>query len=785
MESIFLHRRGDIPVPLFIAASESTAGEYRRPRSLSCCAVSPAVETQIRSVLGFCLLLALGVFWLGSVPAWASEQAPASATVVIGQSTPQLEQFAARELCGYLEKLFGLKVAPVQQGSVSSRIAFLVGSPATNSAIPTTAFPEVSDQGIVLRTVTAGGHTALIVGGGSPRATLWAVYELAERWGVRYLVRGDVLPEKKELDLPELDVVMEPILRVRAHPTIQDFASSGESWAAADFFRLIDQLAKLKFSRINVYPYGWQPYLHYELKGIQRKSAWLWYDYHYPITPDMPGRELFGDATEFWNPDLPLNADYESFIEAGLKLGRALVLHAKSRGMEVAVSAPTTDFTPEFAPLLKGAERSGIRSGLTIVPGAETPLDDPQLAALALTTLKATIDTYPEADYVTVWMPEVRQWTGEYERAWKALDARHGISRIRSLEQIFAAASQRRGSEVGRERVMNEIKGDIASLYFYERLLKDSQVLETTRRPDMKFMYWGVSEELFPIVDRILPAGWEIGVMPSNQPVRLLRRIEVLKELPAQNPGVLDLTIDDDNLGMVPQLTPKWLSRIVQVLKRNRWAGFTARERFPFDHDWPLAYLSRAAWHEDVTPDEVARDQLGAVCGSGCAEEMLDAFQEIEWVTTLLADANRNFSKERPGTLMKYWRPGPVPTYLAAVRSGYERARSAVRRAQSKSTPAGTSYLDFWQGRLEFAVGFTDTVQNVHQAGAAEMVNDYSTSLKHAQEGLESLRRGLEAYASVADSPTDRGAIAMLGEFAYRPLRAKIAELTRLVQDGQ
>ena len=65
------------------------------------------------------------------------------------------------------------------------------------------------------------------------------------------------------------------------------------------------------------------------------------------------------------------------------------------------------------------------------------------------------------------------------------------------------------------------------------------------------------------------------------------------------------------------------------------------------------------------------------------------------------------------------------------------------------------------------------------------MVNDYSRALKHAQEGLGSLRRGLEAYARIARSQTDRGAIAMLGEFAYRPLKAKIAELTRLVEDGQ
>src|SRR6185436_14505610 len=234
----------------------------------------------------------------------------------------------------------------------------------------------------------------LIVGGGSPRATLWAVYELAERWGVRYLVTGDVLPGVKvPFKLPDLNVVMEPLLRVRAHPTIQDFASSGESWGIADFRPLIDQLAKLKFTRMNVYPYGWQPFLHYELNGVKRKSAWLWYDYHYPITPDMPGRQLFGNATEFWNPDLPLKGSYEESVQAGQKLVRALIDHAKQRGMNVAIGAPTTDFTPEFAPILKGAERNNLRTKLTIVPGAKTPVDDPQLEELALATLRATVTT--------------------------------------------------------------------------------------------------------------------------------------------------------------------------------------------------------------------------------------------------------------------------------------------------------------------------------------------------------------------------------------------------------
>ena len=35
----------------------------------------------------------------------------------------------------------------------------------------------------------------MILAGGSPVATMWAGYELVERYGVRYLLGGDVYPE--------------------------------------------------------------------------------------------------------------------------------------------------------------------------------------------------------------------------------------------------------------------------------------------------------------------------------------------------------------------------------------------------------------------------------------------------------------------------------------------------------------------------------------------------------------------------------------------------------------
>lgn len=731
----------------------------------------------------------IAAFWVWTSQASATPQTESQVNVIVGRAAPELERFAASELCSYLERLFGIRTQPVA-GAPTSPLLFLVGGSETNDAIKQATLgkplPKVTGQGIVLQRARLGKSQALIVSGGSPRAVLWAVYELAERWGVRFLIDRDILPATPQtFKLPDLSVVMEPLLRVRAHPTIQDFASSGESWGIAHFRPLIDQLAKLKFTRMNIYPYGWQPFLHYEVGGIRRKSAWLWYDYHYPMTPDMPGRQLFGSATEFWNPDLPLKGSYEELVAAGQRLVRVLIDHARQRGMNVAIGAPTTDFTPEFAPILKGSERNNLRTKLTIVPGAATPVDDPQLEELALATLRATVNTYPGAEYVTVWMPEVRQWTGEYERAWRALDAKYGIGKIRSLEDVMSIAAKRKGSEVPLPRLLNEVKGDITSLYFYDRLLGGSQAAQNFRRPDIKFMYWGVSEELFPIVNRILPRGWEIGVMPANQPSHLLERVEILKDLPVENPGVLDLTLDDDNIGIVPQLTSNSLHQIVQVLKRNGWAGLVARERFPGDHDWPLNYLAKAAWDANATPDAVGLDLLTVICGRECGDAMMTAFHEVESVTTYLGDANMNFSKERRGTLMKYWRPGPVPTYLAAAKNGYRRALAAARRALEKAPPNGRAYVEFWIGRLEFAAGYADTVEGVHLGGAAEMTNDYQGALRHAQAAMSSLRQALEAYARVVRTQTDRGAIAMIGEFGYRRLKAKIADLTELVEDSQ
>ena len=739
------------------------------------------------AAIGLALLLLLGS-WSACRP--AREQVRVS--VVVGSAAPELERFAARELCSYLAKLYGIQAYPERHPSASAQALFLIGNPQTNAAVKKAArqqpFPEVTDQGIVLRRAELAGRPALIVGGGSPKATLWAVYELVERWGVRYLIDRDVLPERRDVfELPDLDVVMEPVFRIRGHPTFQDFAASGEAWGVADFQVLIDQLAKMKFTRMNVYAYGWQPYLHWEHKGIKRQSASLWYGYRYPITPDMWGRERFEDADEFWNPDLPLGGSYEETIAAGERQVHSLIEHAHRRGMDCDLSVPTTDFTPEFAPLLKGAEKSSILTGLTVVPGATTSLDDPQLYELATAVLRHAVDTYPEVDYLTVWMPEFRQWTDEYERAWKVLDEKYGIGQVLSLPDLLSAAANRKGWNRGVERAVNMVKGDIAALYFYDRLLRDPKVLEGTLRPDIPFVYGEPAEELYPILDRILPGGWQISAHPENNPVLLLSRPQVLTALASQQaPGILHMTIDDDVLGLVPQLTPNTLHEIFPLMRRSAWAGFIARERFPGDHDWPLAYMARAAWDAEITPDAVGRDLLTAVCGAACGESLLEAFHQVEaaTLTMVLAPSRSAIAFPVPRMLMKYWTPGPAPDYMGKARREYESALEAARRAREEATPGGRWYPDFWVGRLEFAAGYVEAVETLHDAATAEAAGRFADALEQARKALETLRQATLSYARVARTPTDLGAIAILNEYGHRALKAKMAELSKSLPAG-
>src|SRR5690348_9232245 len=102
--------------------------------------------------------------------------------VITGERAPALEFYAAQELCRYIEPLFGNYAFFSTSVSQMANAIFLIGTPKTNpligEALGRRGFPAVSEQGMVLRTVKFRNRPTIVIGGGSPRATLWAMYEL-------------------------------------------------------------------------------------------------------------------------------------------------------------------------------------------------------------------------------------------------------------------------------------------------------------------------------------------------------------------------------------------------------------------------------------------------------------------------------------------------------------------------------------------------------------------------------------------------------------------------------
>jgi hypothetical protein len=707
--------------------------------------------------------------------------AKVKAAVVVGDNAPELERFAASELCHYLHELFGIEAQPQTKADPHATFTFLIGNNKTNKLVHD--FPSVSEQGIVIKSV---GDSTVIVGGGSPRATMWAVYELAHHWGVRYLLDRDAIPARSEFQAPKISVQSEPIFEVRAHPTIQDFADSGEAWGIADFRILINQLAKLKFNRLNIFAFAWQPYLAYQVDGIKRTTATLWYGYRYPLTPDMPGRSAFpAGATEFWNPDLVPNGQSDAMLKAGENLQQQLLDYGHSRGMDCVINATVSEYPKEFGPLLGGSVPIHMLNQLTIAPGPETKLDDPGLRKLSSAVVRATIDRYPRADRINISINEWRQWTDQYQNAWNALDKRYRVSEVTSLENVLEASQHRVGynfthytKEQLNKKAADEVKGDLASLHFFDWLVRDSGAVTNSKRPDVNFLYWGFAEELFPILPKVLPAHSEMEVMPDNFLTNLLKRTEVLKSLaggPIQ--PIINLTVDDDNIGIVPQITTSSLSKILKILQETHWKGFVARQRFPGDHDTELAYLARAAWDAKADPDKIALEQLSATCGERCGTLLLKTMQSIDAATVVWERDEQHFTAPVPTMLMLHWKPGPMPGFLTENRQNYQTGWDSARKAIEVSTPEGKSYATYWAKRMEFTVRYIDAVMSLHKAANAESAHDQATEIAETTKALSSVRDAMEAYASVARNQTDRGAIAIAAEYAYRPLLKKLNEV--------
>ncbi|MGB2806114.1 MAG: alpha-glucuronidase family glycosyl hydrolase, partial [Sedimentisphaerales bacterium] len=141
-----------------------------------------------------------------------AEDGVAKAVIVVSPDSPEPERHAATEIGEFLKQITGAKFETTF-GFVSGKSRILVGLKAAKLAIPNFSRKGLGSDGIVIRTI----GNDLILAGGEPRGTLYAVYTFLEdhlgcRWWSSKVSR---IPKKPTLKVGKLNIRYVPPLEYR------------------------------------------------------------------------------------------------------------------------------------------------------------------------------------------------------------------------------------------------------------------------------------------------------------------------------------------------------------------------------------------------------------------------------------------------------------------------------------------------------------------------------------------------------------------------------------------
>ena len=700
--------------------------------------------------------------------------------ILMGRQPSALEKLAASELEAALEHLFEVEVSVRDKPAGDEAALLLVGTPDTNPKVAEAVGRDsrLSEQGILLRHL-GGDPATLVIGGGSPVAVLWSAYELGERLGVRYLLDRDVYPQRRKwTGLPQLDVAMEPDLPVRCWRLVNETAHGPVSWSLEENKRFVRQMAKMKFNRFHTYLWPHQPFVHYTFRGMAKSPGVLYFGRRFPIDDETIGRERFKGMSHLTNPEFVTAESPEEVHRRAVALVRGIHAEARRLGMKTVVSFEPFSWPEEFLEVMPAAQPSW-RGSLAIQPGDEQSLDDPLLREMVVTVIRAFVQTYPDVDFVQLSVPEHRAWRSQGGEAYERLDERYDLSDLGTYDQLCARARSRTSYPGGGVRVENQVKGDLAILWLLDTVVREENLL---RRPgggeDLKLIYRGLSAELFPLVARIMPPGGEVVNFIDYTASRVLGHRELIRQSPTKDvPVSLILTLADDNVGVLPQLATSSIHQLLPELCDSGWAGFHTRYWTVGEQDPAIHYLARSSWDRSLTPDQSYTDQVRHVCGAESVKPALESFALLEKITLGLDQHALGFGFPVPSMMTRHYSSGGLTEPMQKEHKRYRQALNLMQQAHQRSRLEGQPYTGYLVGRLQFAVHYLDAVAAFGATGRAEKAGDTDVARNEIDKAYRSIRKALKSYVAVARDHGDLGAVALMNEYCYRPIRDKRAEL--------
>ncbi len=718
--------------------------------------------------------------------------------ITISPAAGVLVRDAVTLLQSYLREIFAVE-AQLDGKAAQQIVVGLVDDPLVQQT--SSALPALSGQGHLLRRVD---ETTMLLAGGSDAATAWAVYELLERYGVRFLLSGDVLPKQAdEFRLPEVDATFEPVQNLRAWRMICELPYGPIMWSLDDQRRVIGQLHKLKFNGLHFSLWPPQPFIHFEVDGIKRQTVDVLQKHRIPIDSDTPGHESLGSCgSPMLPPWLAGVESYEEWLVAGQRFLNSLFDEAEKYGMHTSLGFQPFEFTKEFAPLLEDPTTHQIQSG-NLTCAEQADLMNPQHLKLFNAVTAAHLETWARCDEFMISFPEHPHAERKFAESWQAMAKRFALEPRFNIDRMLEAAETDELTIGGPARAVRELKSSIAMIWLLRQVLEDSGFLEqaAANSVDVGVFLGGGARFGYPVLGEVLWPNATAGILLDYTPSASLRRLHHIAEIDTSKiKAQLTLTLQDDNVGWVPGVESESNHILLRTAHEAQWQGYTTRYWPIGDLDPAVNHLARTSWNTDYAPRQAFADHAEHVFGEKTVDRFCDVMRLFDDATIIL-DLNFASLLFPVRMIMKryYEATEPMRNELFHIRASFAGAMRMFEDMEALAdVPGAAERIAYWIGRLRFSIAAIDEIRHLCDGGVAVSkaktakeagdVDAMDQLLAEARNcfdrGVAAGRSGLEAVAPVVQDSTDRAALGAYYDFMVRLVKLKTAAILTHADSG-
>ena len=389
-----------------------------------------------------------------------------------------LERQASLELQRYLYAVLrDLPRVEIVENVPPGASGFVVGTPETLPGIGLTypfGLEPPSGDGYLLRSISEGRRSLVVVAAPTAKGVLNGVYGLLEEMGYGFYLGGDTLPSSVpsmgEIAGRGLSVSKTPAFSVRGSLPWFNFLNSPTTWELGDYQWFFDQLTHMRCNFAGFHVYDNEPFAAYEFDGqliggepLQNTSDSVW------GTHPIPTSEFYAGTGQYFDSDVfgaasSLIEDRAESVRASKEMLRSALAYAKGRGLNVCLGFELT--------------------GDPLDPATQTRFE---------ARLKALLADYPMLDYVWLWESEAMGVDPGGEPALR--------TPLNTIAQRFSDAFS---GVNGFDRQAEAARLTLFGLHAY-------QVLEALR-PDVRLVMsgWGGDEwlhcsDFYPGMDKLMP----------------------------------------------------------------------------------------------------------------------------------------------------------------------------------------------------------------------------------------------------------------------------------------